>query len=141
MKNMHSWGLIAIGSLSLGVVYIFQRQLFYSGFLDTGAGTMKVEDFKPLTFLFSKLLRFFINDSCGLLIIYGIFGRKDFLKFGFGLFLIELFILLPIYFSLSIFAFESSKFFLQHIHRLVVNPVLMMLLIPAFFYQVSLEKN
>jgi exosortase F-associated protein len=132
---------IGIGVLGLASVYILQRELFYSGFYDTGAGTTKLPDFDNLKFVFSKLIRFLINDGCSLLIIYGLFRRDDFMQFGFRLFLIELLILLPIYFSLTIFAFEQTRFFLQHLHRLVVNPVLMMLLIPAFYYQITLEKQ
>lgn len=131
---------IAIGVSALAVVYILQRDLFYSGFLDSGAGTVKVEDFDAQRFAVGKFLRFIINDTGSLLIIFGLFRRKDFMQFGFRLFLVELLILLPAYLLMVIYAFESMRFFLQHLHRLVVNPVLMMLLIPAFYYQMHREK-
>ncbi|MCC5916469.1 MAG: exosortase F system-associated protein [Cryomorphaceae bacterium] len=140
-QNLIRVGLILSGGIILATIYILQRDLFYSGFLDTGAGTIKVENFSAAKYITSKTIRFLFNDGASLLIIYGIFQRKDFLKFGFGLFLVELLILLPVYFLLVTFAFDQTRFFLQHIHRLVVNPVLMMLLIPAFYYQLRMEKN
>jgi exosortase F-associated protein len=132
---------IGTGVLGLAMVYIFQRDFFYSGFSDFGAGTVKLPDFDAFRFAWHKLIRFLLNDGFSLLIIYGIFQRKDFMSFGFKLFQIELFVILPIYLTLSVFLYEPTRFFLQHIHRLVVNPVLMMLLIPAFFYQQHLEKD
>ncbi len=132
---------VGIGVLGLATVYIFQRDIFYSGFSDFGAGTVKLPEFNALKFAVHKLIRFLLNDGFSLLIIFGIFQRKDFMSFGFRLFQVELLVILPIYILLTIFMYEQTRFFLQHIHRLVVNPVLMMLLIPAFFYQQHLEKN
>lgn len=132
---------IGCGVIGLAVVYVLQRDLFYSGFSDAGAGTVKVSDFDATRFFASKFFRFILNDGFSLLIIFGIFQRKDFMSFGFKLFQIELFVILPVYMLLTIFAYEQTRFFLQHIHRLVVNPVLMMLLIPAFFYQEQREKH
>jgi exosortase F-associated protein len=131
---------ITSGAAALALVYILQRDLFYSGFLDSGAGTVKVEGFDAKKFAAGKLLRFLINDTGSLLIIFGLFRRKDFMRFGFRLFLVELLILLPAYLVMVTYAYESTRFFLQHLHRLVVNPVLMMLLIPAFYYQLHREK-
>lgn len=132
---------ILLGVLGLAVIYVFQRDLFYSGFSDMGAGTVKVENFDTSRFMWHKFVRLLLNDTFSLFIIFGIFMRKDFMQFGFRLLLIEVFIILPIYLSLSIFAYEYTRFFLQHIHRLIVNPVLMMLLIPAFFYQQHKENK
>ncbi|MCH8546149.1 MAG: exosortase F system-associated protein [Cryomorphaceae bacterium] len=132
---------ILIGVLGLAVIYIFQRDLFYSGFSDAGASTVKVPDFDATRFIWHKFTRLLLNDTFSLFIIFGIFLRKDFIQFGFKLLLIEVFIILPIYLSLSIYMYEYTRFFLQHIHRLIVNPVLMMLLIPAFFYQQHKETQ
>lgn len=132
---------ILLGVLGLAVIYVFQRDLFYSGFSDMGGGTVKVENFDTTRFMWHKFIRLLLNDTFSLFIIFGIFMRKDFMQFGFRLLLIEVFIILPIYLSLSIFAYEYTRFFLQHIHRLIVNPVLMMLLIPAFFYQQHKENK
>ena len=129
------------GISGLAVIYVFQRDLFYSGFSDMGAGTVKVENFDTARFMWHKFVRLLLNDTFSLFIIFGVFMRKDFMQFGFRLLLVEVFIILPIYLSLSIFAYEYTRFFLQHIHRLIVNPVLMMLLIPAFFYQQHKESK
>jgi len=50
-------------------------------------------------------------------------------------FLFGLLFLLPIYFVAVFYFFERVFPYLNHIHRLVLNPVLMLMLIPAILYQ------
>lgn len=133
--------LIGLSSLAvLVLVYLFQREWFYSGFYDTGAAADKVPDFNAGKFFVSKYIRFLINDTMALGILYALFFEKKYMNFAFAVFLIEALIMMPTYIFGVIWFWDELKWFLSHLHRLVVNPFFMMLLIPAFYYQKNLVR-
>lgn len=89
-------------------------------------------------FIMNKTARLLINDFACLLIIWAVFAEKKYLAIGWYLFVIELVVILPIYFLFKLTLegdSEISSPLLSQIHRLVVNPVLMFLLIVGFVYQ------
>lgn len=133
---------IGIGCLIvLIMVYLFQKDWFYSGFYETGAASDKVPDFDPLKFFVSKYLRFMINDTMALGILWALFYEKKYMNFAFVVFLVEAMVLMPFYITGVIWFWDSLRWFLGHLHRLVVNPFFMMLLIPAFYYQKNLNNQ
>ena len=140
MKNKY---LVAFGALGLITVYVFQRQLFFDPFQDFIFNPQhpKYPEVDVVSYILSKTLRYILNDGFALLIIWGLFQNKRYMRFAVLIFMIGLFILLPIYLVLVLNFYESTYTFLNHLHRLVLNPVLMMLLIPAFYYQSSLRKK
>ncbi|MCB0506618.1 MAG: exosortase F system-associated protein, partial [Cyclobacteriaceae bacterium] len=73
-----------------------------------------------------------------ILLIYTIFKDKNLIKIAFFIQLLELFVILPIYFYFKLSLegpSEISSPLLSFIHRIVVNPIIMLLLIPAFMFQ------
>jgi hypothetical protein len=55
--------------------------------------------------------------------------------------LFGLFILLPVYFVGYFYFKEAFGVTLSYLHRLVMNPTLMMLLIPLFYFQNKFEST
>lgn len=128
---------VAIGILGLFLVYVFQRVLFYDPFQDLiyhpdYVSTITINNSK---YVFGKIIRYILNDGFALMVIWGLFNNKNYLRFAVIIFMIGLLILLPVYLVLVLKYYETMHSFLNHFHRLVLNPVLMMLLIPAFYYQ------
>lgn len=85
-----------------------------------------------------------MNDGACLLIIYGLFQNRDYVRVAFYLFLAELFLFLPVYllFKLTLEGdSELSSPLLSQIHRLIVNPVLMFLLMVGFYYQEQKQRR
>ncbi len=121
---------IIIAVVSLMLLYLFQR-FNYAFYVS--------ESFSSNTqFIINRTIRFFLNDLAVILLIYAIFNNKQLLKIAFGIQLIEMLIILPLYFyfKLSIEgASEISSPLLSFIHRIVVNPIIMLLLIPGFWFQ------
>lgn len=79
-----------------------------------------------------------INDLACFVIIWALFEQKKYLRLAWYLFLIELLVILPLYFAVKLTIegdSEISSPLLSQIHRLIVNPVLMFLLIFGFTYQ------
>ncbi len=132
---------IAIGAVGLFLVYFFQEYLdFYNVLfhfsapqqLNYSASYMEVE---PVQLIINKAGRYICNDLFSIALIYGIFGEKKYARFALWVMLFGLFILLPIYLYVYLAQPEGFTSMLSHLHRVVMNPVLMMLLIPAFVAQ------
>lgn len=135
------WAVGLACLMGLVLVYLNQNAWFYKGFYDTGAAADKVPDFEATKFFFSKYFRFLLNDSLALGILWALFQEKKYMSFAFVVFLLEAFVMMPVYTLSAIWFWDETKFFISHLHRLVVNPFFMMLLIPAFFYQKSLATE
>ena len=134
---------IAFGFIGLALVYVGQKKFFYDPFLDFiyNPVTDNYPDLETTKYVFSKLFRFLLNDSLAILIIYGFFGPGKYVKFAAYILLFGLVVLLPLYLVLVVFFYPETYSFLNHLHRLVLNPVLMMLLIPAFYSQKANRKK
>lgn len=134
---------IVFGFIGLALVYVGQKKIFYDPFLDFIYNPVS-DNYPDLAigkYVFSKILRFLANDGLAILIIYGFFGPGKYVKFAAYILLFGLVVLLPIYLVLVIYFYQDTYSFLNHLHRLVLNPVLMMLLIPAFYSQKANAKK
>ncbi len=128
---------IACCFLMLMLVYLFQ-QYNYFGFILTLLGVDDSAVHPNWYFIVNKTLRLLVNDSICLLLIYLIFKNASYVRVGLWLQLIELLVILPIYFWLKLSLegdSEISSPMLSQLHRLIINPTLMLLLIVAFIYQ------
>lgn len=96
-----------------------------------------------VNFIFNKTFRLVVNDMACFLIILACFKEKKYLLVSFWLLLIELFCILPVYFFFKLRlegVSEISSPLLSFVHRLIVNPMLMLVLIVGFFYQKVRER-
>src|SRR5690606_7807853 len=97
-----------------------------------------------VAFVVNKTCRLLLNDLACLLLIMAIFRERNYLQLAFYIFLFEVLILLPFYFLIKL-TFEGdsevSSPLLSQIHRVIVNPLLMFLLMAGFFYQRYKERK
>ncbi len=113
----------------LGATYLFQR-LDYAAWLQIDSMNGK--------FVFNKTLRFLLNDAACLLLIAAVFNKSSYLRISAWVFLAELFFFLPLYFILKLSLEGNSEIsspLLSQLHRMIVNPLLMIVLIMGFVYQ------
>jgi exosortase F-associated protein len=138
---------IASGSLGLLAAYLFQEHLnVYNAFFGTGSWKMPyhgTDYYKgpAIEFIVNKSFRYVLNDAFAIALIHGIFNEARYTRFALGVFGFGMFVLLPVYFTLYLNRPEGFSSMLSHLHRLVFNPVLMMLLIPAFWNQRRRERE
>lgn len=134
--------LILISIIILGTVYLLQNYPLAQHL----ERIFSVNFSENLIFIINKTARVLINDNAAILLIYALFIRKEYVKLAFYVQLFEVFLVLPLYFILKLSiegTSELSSPLLQQIHRLIVNPTLMILLIFGFIYQdyVIRKKN
>jgi exosortase F-associated protein len=89
-------------------------------------------------FVLRKGFRVLLNDLSMLAILFSLFKDKSFRKLAIIIQLLDSFVFLPVYlvFKISLEGTsEISSPILSQFHRIIVNPTLMILLIPAFYLQ------
>jgi len=77
-------------------------------------------------------------------LIYGLFQNRAYLKLAFYLFLVELLLILPGYFTIKLYLegpSEISSPLLSPVHRMIINPLLMVLLVMALYYQQFIKRD
>lgn len=124
-------GAIAIGGLV--AVYLFQRDI------TDWTKTLGVSSYA--SFAIGRIIRFLLNDLFTILLIYVLFPERKYVLFAiytqlFGM----VFILLP-YLILKYQYPSYNGPLISFLHRLILNPLLLMLLIPAFLYQRQKESG
>lgn len=101
-----------------------------------------LENGKEINFVVSRLVRFIANDLLCILLIYALFNNRRYVVFGFYMQLFGLLVLFPLYIFLSLNAASQSEYsVLVPLYRLVMNPILMVLLIPAFYFQQKVKQS
>jgi len=132
-------------SFLLVIVRVFQYDLFYDPFLLyfknsylNNLGIPEFNWFKMTLFLF---FRYSINSIISLFIIYTIFKKTDLIKFSIILYLISFLILIPIYYYYINIEFKSGYLAAFYVRRFLIQPLLLFLLVPAFFYQKKIQTN
>jgi len=123
--------LMAIAIVGLAMVYLFQNADILN---ICGSCT-----FHPYTHL-KKIVRVLLNDTFMLLFIHALFRDQSVTRLAFYIQMIDTLVLLPVYLIIKLTYegdAELSMPLLSQLHRLIVNPTLMVLLIPAVYYQRS----
>ena len=123
--------------ICFGLIRTFESQLFYDPFLDYFES-----DFKSLPFpqvdggkLFCGLFfRYFLNTILSLILIYALFRDKEVLKFTTFLYALFLALLLVLFFVILTY-FPNGNWLLFYVRRFIIQPIFVLLFIPAFYYQ------
>ena len=129
--------LIAAAAAMLAVMYLMQQTDFFYFFIRIFP-TGSILHTPAKAFIFNKTFRLIVNDFACLIIIFAIFREKKYFQVALYVFLFEAMVMLPLYFLIKLQtegSSETSSPLLSQIHRLVVNPTLMIILIISFFYQ------
>lgn len=116
-----------------GLLIFFLRQRF-----DFAAMLFNVDD-QLIRFLINRTIRFFINDAFAVLLIYALFGERKYVVFALWVQIVGVIFLLIPYFILKVNFPSYNGPLINFLHRIILNPTLVLLLIPAFYYQQRLQ--
>jgi exosortase F-associated protein len=126
--------------LCFGLIRNFESQLFYDPFLDYFELDFKNLPFPEVDVLrlfFGLFFRYFLNTILSLILIYTLFRDREILKFStfmYGFFLVILFGM----FFIILNYFPEANWLLFYVRRFIIQPIFVLLFIPAFYYQ---EQN
>lgn len=116
----------------------FEKQFFYDPFLSyfkseyTHLPFPEIDNFK----LFLNLtFRYLLNSLVSIALLWVLFRDIDILKFSGFLYFVFGIILLVSFFLVLHFFGEESKMMVFYIRRFIIQPIFILLFIPAFYYQ------
>ena len=130
-KSIH-WGVLIIAIIGLMIMYLLQRNiqtLFNSLLPDT-----------YYAFVAARIFRFLINDLLMIAVIYVLFKKRKYVVFAFYVQLAGIIFILTPYLIIKSYTSYNGPL-LSYLHRLIVNPLLMLLLVPAFLYQEKINQS
>ena len=125
-----------IGLLSLTglvIVFLFQR-LDVATMLGVGGADIN-------RFLVNRTVRFLLNDAFAIGLIYALFMERKYVIFALYVQAAGVVLFLIPYFILKLYFQSYNGPLISFLHRIILNPTLLMLLIPAFYYQRYLGKG
>ena len=87
--------------------------------------------------LFHLFLRYTLNSLISLTIIWVAFGKKSYLKFSIYFYATAFIALLLTFFILVQINSQENNMLLFYVRRFLIQPLFILLLLPAFYYQES----
>lgn len=142
LQNKAKIVLILVLIFSLIGIRLFEKILFYDPFLEFFKGSSstnllpKVDNLKLFFGLFS---RYFLNTIISLTIIYVLYKDLDITKFASFLYILFFIILITAFFITIIF-FSENKMQVFYIRRFLIQPIFLLLFVPAFYFQKQVKN-
>lgn len=140
-KSKVFWSLFLIGLLIC--IRLFEDHLFYDPFLayfKSEYAHAKLPQFNVFKLFFSLGMRFYVNSVISLFLLYVIFKDTKIVKFSMLLYMILGSILMISFIFVLTFFGEENKMTLFYLRRFLIQPIFIMLFIPAFYYQKLAKK-
>ncbi|RZJ73466.1 exosortase F system-associated protein [Flavobacterium sp.] len=134
---------VAVLVLLLLTIRGFEDDLFYDPFLeyfrnDYLVGPLPAYDSSEL--LFGLSARYFLNAIISIGIIYVLFSDGNLIKFTAILYLVFFLILILAFFALLHFQ-SQNNFLIFYTRRFLIQPLFLLLFVPAFYYQRRMTKK
>ena len=118
----------------LVLVRAFENDLFYDPFLDffkKDFTKLRLPNFNSAQLFLSLLLRYTLNTSISLGIIYVLFKDVAMVKFAFVLYYFFFMILMAAFFYIVYYANENSNWILFYVRRFLIQPIFVLLFVPG----------
>lgn len=141
-----SWFLVAAGVCGLVGVRMVEDQIFYDPFLNyfhLANKNIAFPDFEWGKLILSYIFRFLLNLFFSCVIIHFLFKNKEWTMQGALLISIIFVITFPIYLYCIHDKFQIGYLFSFYMRRFVIQPLILLLLVPLFYYrkQILLRNN
>lgn len=143
-KKISRYKVIAIAILVLALVAIraLETQLFYDPFaayFKDDYLSLPFPKFNTLSLLISLTLRYGLNALFSVSIVYCLFKDWEITKFVSALYLLFFVLLIAAFFLLVIYTDQYNNFIVFYVRRFLIHPILLLLFIPAIFYQKKMK--
>jgi exosortase F-associated protein len=122
----------------LVLIRAYEDSLFYDPFLDYFKSqyyNLPLPKIDNLQLILGFFFRYFLNTAFSLALIYIMFKDIDAVKFASVLYFIFFVILLAAFFFILLNNGETHKMALFYIRRFLIQPIFLLLFLPAFYYQ------
>ena len=124
--------------MALVLIRAYEDSLFYDPFLDyfkSDYHNLPIPEIDNLQLIFGLFFRYFLNTALSLAIIYVLFKDIDAVKFASVLYFIFFILLLAAFFFILLRNGDTNKMGLFYVRRFLIQPIFLLLFLPAFYYQ------
>jgi exosortase F-associated protein len=124
--------------LLLVSIRAFENLLFYDPFLvyfERDYKMLPLPEFDSIQLFFGLLFRYALNTIVSLGIIYVIFKEIELVKFASILYGAFFLFLIIAFYSIIYFYANQNNLMLFYVRRFLIQPILILLFIPGFYYQ------
>lgn len=136
--KMFKWILVAVAVFGLIGVRILEDTIFYDpfqAFFHLANKHAPFPEFNWVPLVLNYLFRFGLNLILSASIVYLIFQNKQWMLQAILLILIVFIITFPIYLYCIHTKFEVGYLFSFYMRRFVIQPLILLLIIPLFYYR------
>lgn len=144
MPKFFRLALVALLFVALAAIRFFHDELFdnqLGAFFEQEFSFAEPPQFDVLKIIGQVSLRFLLNSLISIVIIFLLFKDTKMLRFAALLYAIAYILLMPLMAYLMYHLEQGDYFFLFYTRRFLVQPVLIIILIPAFYYQKILAQQ
>lgn len=139
-----TWFCVLVGIAGLITVRAFEDRIFYDPFLEyfhEANKNIAFPHFEWGKMILSHILRFGLNLFFSGIIIFFWFKNKRWAIQGMMLMSIVFAVVLPVYLYCIYEQFEIGYLFSFYIRRFVIQPLILLLIIPIFYYRRYTSEN
>ncbi len=125
----------------LALIRGFENELFYDPFIKffKSENNTIYPDFDSKKLFLNLFFRYSLNTIISLCILYIIFSEIEIIKFSSILYVVFFVILIFLFFIYYTYFNENHKMIIFYIRRFLIQPILLMLFIPGYYYQKKLK--
>lgn len=138
-----NWTIVIIGILGLISVRFLEDKIFYDPFLEFFKGDYKVSqvpDFEMGRLIASHFFRFLLNLIFSAIVVHFIFKNKKWTIQSIILITVAFLFFFLIYLWCIYTKMEIGYLFTFSVRRFVIQPIILLLIIPIFYYRKKLGK-
>jgi len=142
LKNKLNLAAIFFLILLLVAIRAFEDTIFYDPFLDyfkLNYNNLPLPQINVIRLFLSLGFRFYLNSIISILLLRLIFNDAKIIKFSIFLYSFFGIILMVSFFFVLLKFGETNKMNLFYIRRFIIQPIFIMLFIPAFYYQKKMK--
>lgn len=137
-----AWSALIVAGFVL--IRAFEDELFYDPFLEyfkRDYFSMPYPQTDNVKLLINLLFRFVLNSALSLALIQVLFRNSDTTKFAAMLYGVGFMLFLLAFVAFWKEWFGEQKMLLFYARRFLIQPLLTLLFVPAFYFQERMEKN
>ena len=137
--------LIGLSFVLLVLIRVFENKLFYDPFISYYKNINYFEreapNYELTTIIISTFVRYFINSIISLFILFIAFRKREIISFSILFYTISFIALISFYTILLVNFSDDIKQVFFYIRRFLIQPIFILILLPAFYYQNSIQNN
>lgn len=141
-KKFKIFAAIAV-VIGFALIRTFERKLFYDPFsvyFNADFQSIPYPPVENLKLFAGLFFRYFLNSILSLALIYALFQDRDILKFSLLIYSVFLVVFLLMFYIILEY-FPDGSWLLFYVRRFLIQPILILLFIPGFYYQLQKTKK